>query len=210
MKRAMFVVVLAMFLNSVVFAQDEYKKFEFFAGFSKTQVDSGPEASLSFGTFVDDIESYHGVNVSAVYNVSRYFGIKADVSAAYNKKDFRLTVPPSGTLAFDTKNSLYNFLGGIQIKDNKTGKRFKPFAHALVGAAYGRTKVSNLVCPSSVSCAGIISGSETGLACAFGGGLDLKLNDRVDFRIVQMDYNPIKFNGGVQQNIRIGIGFVFK
>jgi hypothetical protein len=61
-----------------------------------------------------------------------------------------------------------------------------------------------------VGCAGIVSGSETGLAGAFGGGLDIKLNDHIDFRLIQVDYNPIKFNGGVQQNVRIGIGFVFK
>lgn len=199
-----------MFVGITVFAQDEYKKAEFFAGYSNNRVDSGADASTSFNGFINDRESYHGVNTSVVVNLSRSFGLKADFSAAYNNKNFSFSVPASGTLAFDTKNSLYNFLGGVQIKDNSTSKRFKPFAHALVGAGHGRTKVSNLTCPTGVICVGIVSGSETGLAGAFGGGLDIKLNDRVDFRVVQVDYNPIKFDAGVQQNIRIGIGFVFK
>ncbi|HLA96590.1 MAG TPA: outer membrane beta-barrel protein [Pyrinomonadaceae bacterium] len=210
MKKLILLVVIATFSSVVVFAQDDHKKAEFFVGYSNSQVDSGIEASNSFGNFIRSRESYHGANVSAVYNISRYFGIKADFSAAYNKRDFRLTVPPGGTLAFDTKNSLYNALGGIQVKDNSAGKRFKPFAYALIGAGHGRTRVKNVVCPTGVSCAGIVSGSETGLAGAFGGGLDIKLTDHVDFRVVQVDYNPIKFNGGVQQNVRIGIGFVFK
>jgi opacity protein-like surface antigen len=210
MKKCLFAIILSILIGGAAFGQDEYEKAEFFAGYSNNQVDSGADASALFNGFINRRESYHGVNTSAVVNLTRYFGLKADFSAAYNTKNFSLSVPQSGTLAFDTNNSLYNFLGGIQIKDNSISKRFKPFAHALVGAGHGRTKVSNLSCPTGVSCAGIVTGSETGLAGAFGGGLDIKLSDHVDLRVVQVDYNPIKFDGGVQQNIRIGIGFVFK
>ena len=55
-----------------------------------------------------------------------------------------------------------------------------------------------------------MGGSETGLAGAFGGGLDIKLSNHVDLRLVQIDYNPIKFQDGIQKNIRLGIGIVFK
>lgn len=204
---------LVLVLLSSVFANaqtDDYKKAEVFVGYSNNRVDSGVDSSANFNGFINDRESYHGANVSAVYNISRFVGFKADLSAAYNERNFSLQVPSSGTLAFDTKNSLYNILGGIQIKDNSTGKRFKPFVHALIGAGHGRTRVSNLICPTGVSCAGIAGGSETGFAGAFGGGLDIKLSEHVDFRVVQVDYNPIKFKDGVQQNVRIGIGFVFK
>lgn len=210
MKRLIFLAVLSIFSSVVVLSQDDHKKAEFFVGYSNTQVDSGVDSSASFGNFIDKRESYRGANVSAVYNVSRFFGIKADFSAVYNNRNFRLQVPISGALNFDTKNSLYNFLGGVQVKDNSNGKRFKPFAHALVGAGHGRTKVSNVVCPTGVSCAGIVSGSETGFAGAFGGGLDVKLSDRIDLRLIQADYNPIRFSGGTQNNFRFSIGIVFK
>lgn len=212
MKRIFYTVVLIVMSFGFSFAQSgtDYKKAEVFVGYSNSQVDSGPEASIFFTGFIKKREPYHGVNTSAVYNVSRYFGLKADFSAAYNSRNFAFQVPPNGALAFDTKNSLYNALGGIQIKDNSTEKRWKPFAHALIGAGHGRTTVKNLTCPTGISCAGIVSGSETGLAGAFGGGLDITLTNHIDLRAFQVDYNPIKFDGGVQQNVRFGIGFVFK
>jgi opacity protein-like surface antigen len=104
----------------------------------------------------------------------------------------------------------YNFLGGVQIKDNSSDARFKPFAHALIGAGHGRTKVSSVTCPAGVDCSDLINDSETGFAGAFGGGLDIKLSNRVDFRAIQVDYNPIKFDSGTQNNVRFGVGFVFK
>ncbi len=150
-----------------------------------------------------------------MYNFSRYFGVKGDFSAAYNNKNFDFTVPtapPStGRVAFDTNNSLYNFLGGIQVKDNATDARFKPFGHALIGTGHGRVKVKNVTCDPAVDCTGLEGTiSETGFAGAFGGGIDIKLNDKFDFRAIQVDYNPIRFDSGTSHNVRFGIGLVFK
>jgi opacity protein-like surface antigen len=201
-------------ISSVLAQGDDYKKGEFYVGYSGGQIDRGFDSSVpASGFFFDrefDNDPYHGANVSAVYNVSRYIGLKADFSAAYNRTDFNVTVPGGSTFAFDTRNSLYNALGGIQIKNNSAGKRFKPFAHALVGVGHGRTKVKSVVCSAGVDCSGLVGGSETGLAGAFGGGLDIKLGNHLDLRLVQIDYNPIKFQDGIQKNIRLGIGIVFK
>src|SRR5688572_13171921 len=200
---------------------DGYKKGEFFIGYSNGQIDTGlgdiDDEELGFD--IDERETFHGFNASGVYNVSRYFGLKADVSGVYNDRDFSFTVPTTtigggtgtGTVAFETKNSLYNFLGGVQIKDNSNSGRFKPFAHALFGAAHARTKISNVTCPVGVDCSFLVSGSETGWAGAFGGGIDIRLNNRVQVRAIQVDYNPIWLGGGSgrQDNIRLGIGLVF-
>jgi hypothetical protein len=70
--------------------------------------------------------------------------------------------------------------------------------------------VTNVSCPVGVDCSTLVDDSETAFAGAFGGGLDIKLNDHIDFRAVQVDYNPIKFSSGTQHNVRLGIGFVFK
>lgn len=50
--------------------------------------------------------------------------------------------------------------------------------------------------------------SDTGLAAALGGGLDIRLNKRLDLRAIQVDYNPTRLFGSTQHNIRIGIGIV--
>lgn len=214
MKKYILAACLAAISSVSAFAQTaDYKKTEVFVGYSNNQVDTGVDSDESFG-LIKERESFNGFNASGVYNVHRYFGIKADVSGAYNNKDFNFTVPGNGgvnRVSFDTNNSLYNFLGGVQVKDNSSDARVKPFAHALVGAGHARTKVKNLVCPTGVDCAGISqTESETGLAGAFGGGIDIKLNDKIDIRAIQVDYNPIKFDNGTQHNVRFGVGIVFK
>lgn len=213
MKKIILAACLAAITSVASFAQstDEYKKGEVFVGYSNNQVDTGVSSDESFG-LIKEREPFHGFNASGVYNVHRYVGLKADVSGTYNNKNFDFTVPGSSSrVAFDTNSSLYNFLGGVQVKDNSSEARFKPFAHALVGAGHGRSKVKNLVCPAGVDCSSLsATESETGLAGAFGGGLDIKVSDKVDFRAFQVDYNPIKFDSGTQHNVRIGIGIVFK
>ncbi len=199
------------------FAQStgDYKKGEFFVGYSNGQVDTGinSEDGNEFEEFFNERETFHGFNVSGVYNVSRFVGIKGDVSGTYNRKNFSGTIqdgPTPTNVSFKTNSALYNFLGGVQFKDNATEKRLKPFAHVLVGAGHGRVKISDTVCPGDVCTAFEGTESETGFAGAFGGGLDVKLNNRVDFRVVQVDYNPVRFDGGTQHNVRFGIGLVFK
>ena len=218
MKKLFLAFCLTAISGLAAFAQstDEYKKGEFFVGYSNGQVDTGINSNdgNDFEQFFNERENFNGFEASGVYNVSRYVGIKGDVSGTYNNKDFNITVPNGTTtsnVSFNTRSSLYNILGGVQIKDNATEGRFKPFAHALVGAGHGRVKIQDVVCPTGVDCTDLQSTeSETGLAGAFGGGLDIKINNRVDFRAIQVDYNPIKFDGGTQHNVRFGIGFVFK
>ena len=174
---------------------------------------AGGDIDDDLGLDLDDRESFHGFNVSGVYNVSRYIGIKGDVSGTYSNRGFSFNVPipegGGGSIAFETKSSLYNFLGGVQVKDNSNSGRLKPFAHALAGTAYSRIKISGLGCSPGIDCTGFEGGSETNFAGAFGGGLDVRLSRRVQIRLIQVDYNPIWFDGGVQNNIRFGFGLVF-
>jgi hypothetical protein len=194
----------------------DYKKSEFFVGYSNNQVDTGidTEEGDEFDEFFNERESFHGVNVTGTYNVSRYVGITGDVSATYNNKRFSATIPTGPTtsddVSFKTNNSLYNFLGGVQVKDNASTSRLKPFGYALVGAGHARTKFSDVICPTGADCSVIEDNfSETGLAGAFGGGLDIRINDKIDFRAIKVDYNPIKFDSGITHNVRFGIGLVF-
>lgn len=194
----------------------DYKKSEFFVGYSNQQVDTGIETEEGNPAeeFFRERESFNGFNVSGTYNVTRYVGIKGDFSGAYKNQDFSFNVPTSptttGTVSFKTRNSVYNYLGGVQIKDNGSTSRVKPFGYALAGAATVRTKFRDVTCPTGGDCTFFEDDfSETGLAGAFGGGIDIKITDKVDFRAIKVDYNPIKLDGGVTHNIRIGVGLVF-
>lgn len=215
MKKLILALCLTILASVFAFAQStDYKKTEFFVGYSNGQVDTGADSGNNVNDFFDDRLSFHGFNASGVVNVSRYFGIKGDVSGTYKTNEFSFPVTTGTTtnnISFKTKSSLYNFLGGVQIKDNASTGRLKPFAYALAGAGRGKVKVSNLVCPTGVVCPDFSGDdSETGLAGAFGGGLDVRINDRFDFRVIKVDYNPIKFDSGVQHNVRIGVGIVIK
>ena len=81
------------------------------------------------------------------------------------------------------------------------------------GVGHARFKVDSITCSNTtVNCNNIVTGSEseTGLAGAFGGGLDIKVSERVDLRLVQFDYNPVRLDGSTLHNFRIGIGLNFK
>lgn len=216
MKKLIFALILTVVSGVMAFGQTagDYKKTEFFVGYSNGQIDTGFDSGGSVNNFLEDRANFHGFNASAVYNVSRYIGIKADVSGTYNKTRFSFPVTTgttTQTVSFDTNNSLHNFLGGVQLKDNGSTSRFKPFAHALVGVANAYSKVKNVTCTTTVTinCASLIGDSDTGLAGAIGGGLDIKVTDKIDFRAIQLDYNPVRINGSIDHNLRIGVGLVF-
>ena len=215
MNRIILSLSLLLLLSGYTIAQnDDHKSGELFIGYSNGQIDTGlGDIDDDLGLDLEDRETFHGFEVSGVYNVSRYFGLKADVSGTYSNRGFSFTVPApgggTGSVAFETKSSLYNFLGGVQVKDNSRSGRLKPFAHALVGAAHSRVKLSGLGCSVGIDCTQFEGGSETNFAAAFGGGVDVRLSRRVQLRLIQVDYNPIWFDGGVQNNIRFGFGLVF-
>lgn len=207
MKHVLKLLCLVSFFGIGVFAQtgnDEYKKNEFYVGYSLTRID---DVAHSVG---------NGFEVAYVRNFSRFFGVKGDISTSFNKstRTIQTSFTPPSTVDFDRTVSLYNFLGGIQIKDNASKARFKPFAHVLAGAAIDRSSNKNFRCTSGTCPTPILQPStftNTHFSAAFGGGLDVKVNDKVDLRLIQVDYNPIFTGGGHRRdNIRFGIGFVFK
>ena len=190
---------------------DDYKKFDLFAGYSHNRIDTGiGDDDPSLRDIIDEREGFHGFNVSVTGNLSRYFGLKGDVSGHFKSR----TIPFGGAsgAAIDIDSRLFNFLGGVQIKDNSSESSFKPFAHALVGAAHGRNRVefNNIACIAiAPSPCQNFTDSETGFGGAFGGGIDIRASDRVDIRAIQFDYNPTRLFDRTQHNFRIGIGLVF-
>ena len=216
MTKTIAAVAFVMIADLCLFAQsDETKRAEFFAGYSFGS------AGVNFGAGGLAAQVYRGraghdgFNASAVVNVSRYIGIKGDVSGTYKSGRFSFQVPSGSqnntiaTIVFSGKSSIYNFLGGFQVKDNASKRRLAPFAHALVGAARRNNEIKGgpILCILIIPCAS--STTETGFAGAFGGGLDVRLGKRIALRLFQIDYNPIKFNAGTDHNYRFSTGLVF-
>ncbi len=211
MNRLVKAICLSIVLSLSVFAQtgsdDEYNKNEFYVGYSNQQVESGNRAT------------FHGFEGSYTRNISRYFGLRGTVSGAYNNRVLQgiLFDPVIGNYTFqqETGRSVYQFLGGVQVKDNASKNRFKPFAFALGGVAVNRSRFKNLACtsancPTTIPVFSNATFTNTNFSAAFGGGLDIKINDKIDFRAIQVDYNPTFTSNQVRNNFRFGVGIVFK
>ena len=184
--------------SSFAFAQtDDYNKYDVGVLYSHNRVDVGVEDPNQ--NFLDERQGFHGVELFAKGNVSRYVGLKGSYS--FNRKSFDID---GGTAAstFDVDADLHQFLGGVEFKDNAKETKVKPFAHVLAGVGHARLDANNAT--------DSFEESETGFAAAFGGGVDFRINDRVDFRAVQFDYNPIRDNGQTSHNFRVGIGIIFR
>ena len=166
----------------------EYNKVEVFAGYSNA-------AELT--AIDDDPTPEHGFNAAAVYNFHKYFGVKIDVSGTYRNYGY-------GPLD-RFSHSIHNVTAGIQVKDNKLTGRFKPFGHVLVG--YGRHSDR---ASSTCLCQFLDRFERDGLAMVIGGGLDIKVNRRIDIRAFQFDANPIYFDESTYLNMRFSTGVVFK
>jgi len=211
MGRFIFLATLILVCASAGFAQSsDYNKIEFYGGYSHNRVDTGiDDSDPEFSDIVNEREGFNGFNASITGNVTRYVGLKFDVAGHFKKK--RIPLGNSGG-SIDIESSVFNFLGGVQLKDNASEGSFKPFAHALVGAARARNKANLneagciLIVPSPCP---NFDNTDTGLAGAIGGGLDIRVNNKVDVRAIQFDYNPTRVFGATQHNFRIGAGIVF-
>jgi len=132
---------------------------------------------------------FSGFDTSITYNFNRHFGIKGNVTG-HNKSEKFVDTINGSTEAIDTKNRVYNFLVGVQVKDNLKTKRFKPFAHALVGAArYNFTGVNTA--PDFPPDNYTLKSNVTSFAMKLGGGINVRVNRRIDLRLVEVNYNPM-------------------
>ena len=195
MKRFLLIVVVVILAATAALAQsDDYRKLEFFGGYSALHFDNlaGDTDNPNVNDVLGGKQTLRGFNLALTYNFNRYFGVTGDYSLHLREDNFSR---PAGSGTIDT--TVQNFLGGIQLKDNsKDGPRFKPFAHALFGVANQKIDVDSPDLPAVFGISDFHV-NETSFAMAFGGGLDIKLNDRLDVRVVQIDWNII--NRGDQQ-----------
>jgi opacity protein-like surface antigen len=211
-------VLMAMMATSAL-AQDERYKFEFYGGYSYMNLNRGFDAdefNNDFSDFAGNRVNAHGIELGVNYNWSRYLGAKFMYSRHAHSQDL--------TDVFKLEQKVGQFMGGIQIKDNKKdGPKLKPFAHILAGAAQqsfqgeGQFLVATPLRPAGSELIAFDINS-TDFAMQFGGGLDLRVHRNVDIRLIQFDWNPIfrgdrdtqfgTFPGAMQNNLKVGFGVV--
>ena len=228
MKRLVSVAIVLGLSMITALAQDNYKKYEVYGGYSALHVDNlaGDTSSPAVNDVLGDKQTLRGFNAAFVYNLHKYVGAKFDYSFHTREDNFNR---PGGSGNVDT--TLQNILGGIQVKNNlEDGPTFKPFGHALFGVAVQKLDVDSPNLPAVFGISDFHT-NETSFAMAFGGGLDLKINHRFDVRVIQIDWNIIKrgdqqvgivlvptpfqtvgspfvIPGTRQDNLRLGVGIV--
>lgn len=168
-----------------------------------------------------DRRGFNGFDVSAVGNITRYWGIKGNFSGYFKKDRFTDTLTnPTETFTSDYRERYYQFLGGVQLKDNATEARVKPYAHALFGGARYRSTLV-MVSTNPVNSDNQVT-EMMAPALKLGGGLDVRLNARMDLRVFEINYNPVfgrdhtttslitpfSNQGVTKHNISFGIGLV--
>ena len=174
---------------------DEFPKVTFFGGYSYDK----PDVNDS------DAPNLHGFDTQVTGHLNKYFGVKGDFSAHFGREGVSddIVCVQAPCPSFRVKTQLYQFFAGPEVRARNTSS-VTPFAHALVGAAHLRRSVSASFIPGGVT------STNTRFALAVGGGVDVRASDRIDIRVVQVEYNPIFFPGGTSNGVRISTGIVFK
>jgi hypothetical protein len=202
MRKLLFSVIVMACAATLSYAQTDYNKVDIFAGFSHNRVDTGiSNNEPELDDVIDEREGFNGFNASVTGNVTRYIGVKGDYS--FHRKSFSNSF---GGVTADVDADVHQLFGGVQFKDNSKETKVKPFAHLMAGFARAKSDATVTGIPGFTS----FEETETGFAGIIGGGVDIKISPRVDFRAIQFDYNPTRLGDSTQHNFRIGIGIVFR
>ena len=133
----------------------------------------------------DGGSNLHGWNSAFVQNINQRIGLIVDVSGHYGT--------PTAPLLDAQRN--HTFLFGPQFSF-RAHPRVIPFAHGLFGFSHVNEGL-----------AGVFN-SYIGLAYGVGGGVDIKISDKLSVRAAQVDYINIRRFGVGSNNIRMSFGIV--
>jgi opacity protein-like surface antigen len=200
MKRLLSLAGLTLLVSLTALAQQDAPKSELFGGYSHIRTEGG--AGL------------HGWNGSAGANLNEWFGLFADFSGHYSSSSIRAANTVVGIPDFSVRSDVdvnfHTVLVGPRFSYRKH-ERLTPFAHALVGASRFHVEGTAVLTTPPIGTTEIaFSESETGFAMGLGGGLDVKLTRSVALRLIQADYLLTTINGNIQNNARLGVGFVYR
>ncbi|PYX66132.1 MAG: hypothetical protein DMG74_05350 [Acidobacteria bacterium] len=182
------------------------------------QETAAPKAEI-FGGYSylrNNNNGFNGWTGQGTVNLSRYFGITAQLDGNYRSA---ISFSPLPGITASANQQFYDFLVG-PTATARFGKN-AVFAHALFGAA--RSSLSGVVGLPLIGDLSTPLKSATGFAMDFGGGVDIGVTPRFAIRAVQIDYLHTQlssfdalstgfFNGigGHQNSFRYSAGVVFR
>jgi len=189
---------------------NDRSRFEFFAGYSVMRINYKaelPNPPTPIIVAFAGKQTLNGFNASATINLTKGFGLTGDFSGHF--KTTSIPDPLGGNIS--THVRVFNLLGGPQYRFGGDS-RVTPFVRALAGVANTR---SRLEVPSLNSTDRL---SSTDFALALGGGVDVRVSERVALRVFQVDYNPIflssenqlGFGNARADNVRFSFGVVIR
>jgi hypothetical protein len=211
MRKSIVVLGLVSLFALAAFAQD-VPSAEVFLGYTYTRFNSATDVPAF---------SANGGGGQFVWNFGKWVGAVADVGAVHN-----------GNIGgYHLDSTFTNFLFGPRISIRTS--RWTPYFHTLFGGVYGSTSAlisvpaDGLTIPPVVNpliATPVTRGTavwlraatqQTAFAMAIGGGVDVKINKMVSFRLIGVDYymtrlqNLRSLNDNNQNNIRYTTGFNF-
>lgn len=163
---------------------------------------------------------YKGASGTVTFNLKKYVGLVGDFTGLFKTET---TVDDFGHIDTNTiKNRTWEGLGGIQIKNNSKTRRFKPSFHVLAGFARQTSKdVQTSTGPFNFT----LTDKVTSFAMKIGAAADVRMGERFDLRVFEVNYNPIfakgtrhvpgnadfdlSVAGKRADNITLGVGVVF-
>ena len=206
--RAMYLGVVVLLLGVAAWAQ-EFPRFELAGDYSFVRF--APSSSYTQG------HSLNGGGGAFKVNINQYIGILMDLQGyGSNKNDF--TIPPNtlfpGGASGTASGNLFTYLFGPQVKIRAHGVH--PFVQLMFGGAHSNVygNAFKQICqPLAGACSAKGAPAGDAFAMAFGGGLDIPLGKRVEFRPAEVDYLLTRFTNQFsntnQNNFRYSAGFVF-
>ena len=173
-------------ISSSSFTSNHVETFTDFCSAAATQ-QLGPNSQKFFCTR----RSFNGFEASVTRNVSKYIGIQGDVTGHFKTEAFvdKFT-PPGATQTEGNRERLWNFLGGVQLKNNSQSARVKPFGRALAGFARYSNRSSQTI-DLFPQFNFVFDDTVNSFAMKLGGGLDVWVSKRLDLRVISIDYNPV-------------------
>jgi hypothetical protein len=192
----------------------DHTHVELYGGYSFLLLDGFETNNVNFNDALNNKIYFHGADLSATFNFSRYVGAQFDFSI--HKRSEGLD---QFGLTGDADADIQHYLFGVQVKNNsKDGTWFRPFGHFLVGFSRQKLDVdSALLIP--VTGNNQFSFRQNSFALDAGGGIDVRITGVFSVRPIKLDYVPafindftafgVTFNRRTQHNLRAGAGLVF-
>jgi opacity protein-like surface antigen len=210
---------------------------EIFVGYSHLQAEGVPGEDTQpggggGGSLDDEVfgqrSGLNGFNVAVTGYFTPRVGLTGDFSFHKRNQNFDNGQTGTGATRTELDTRVMNFLGGPTVKFPNTS-RVTPFVRALFGVANTRFEAEQSQTTATGTVENSFETSSTDFAMAIGGGLDVRLNERVGLRLIQFDYNPVflrdrsvqvlgsagaiqtqQLEGQRQDNLRFSFGVTFK